>query len=386
MIVVAPDKFKGSMSAAAVASVLAEALRAFDPDGAVVELPIADGGEGTVDVVLQAGMAPVTATVTGPLGLPVEVVYARGDGALAPGVDIAVIEMAGAAGLGRLGEAPGPATAAAASTAGVGQLIADAVDGGARLIVLGLGGSASTDGGIGLAVALGAVVETTDGLPLSPGGAGLADVSGIDLAPLQERLRGVEIVLAGDVDNPLTGPAGAAAVYGPQKGADAELVSTLDKNLAHWSDLIHRATGVDVADQPGIGAAGGAGVPLVAAGCARIESGLGYLLELTGLADRIAGADTVIVGEGALDHQSLRGKGPVGLARMAKAEGAGVIAVAGINRLDPEELGRAAIDRVYAMTDVEPDPHRCMQDPEPILRDLAARLAADLLGWEERDE
>lgn len=377
MIVVAPDKFKGSLSAAAVASVIAGQLRTVNPERPVVELPIADGGEGTVEFATGAGMDRVTTTVSGPLGAPTEATYATAG-------QTAVIELAAAAGLAVLEGSPDIKTAGAASTFGVGQLILHALDAGATTVVIGLGGSASTDGGAGMIAALGAGLATEDGHPVRKGGACLDAIVSVDLDPVRARLDGIEVVFAGDVNNPLTGQNGAAAVYGPQKGADRSLVHLLDDNLWRWGELIRAATGVDVSQTPGAGAAGGTAVPLLAAGCARIESGTAYLLELTGSADHIRDADVVVVGEGSLDRQSLRGKGPIGVATLASDSGAHVLAAVGSCSLSTAELGRTPIDKVYAMTDVEPDLQRCMNHPEPVLEELAARLATDLALSEGR--
>jgi glycerate kinase len=376
MIVVAPDKFKGSLAATTVASVLAGALRSADPNRQVIELPIADGGEGTVEVAANAGMNRVTTTVTGPMDTPVDAVYAVAD-------ELAVIELSAAAGLGVLDGSPDTNTAACATTFGVGQLILDAIEAGATTVVVGLGGSASTDGGAGMISALGAVLTTEDGTRASQGGASLGRIASVDLDPMLAKLDGVEVVFASDVNNPLTGQNGAAAIYGPQKGADRPLVHLLDYNLWHWGELIRRVTGSDVSEKPGVGAAGGTALPLVAAGCARIEPGAALLMELTGSADLIRNADVVVVGEGSLDRQSLRGKGPIGVAELAAANGAKVLAAVGTCSLSSAELDRTPIDRVYAMTDVEPNRQRCIDEPEPILEALANRLASDLTQPEE---
>ncbi|MEM9615527.1 MAG: glycerate kinase [Actinomycetota bacterium] len=374
-VVVAPDKFKGSLTAAQVSAVVAEAVRAADPSAEVRELPIADGGDGTVALAVSAGLTPMPLIVSGPLGRPVEAVYAIG-------ADEAVVEMAAAAGMGLVDGEPDVATALAADTAGVGQLLVDAIDGGARRIVLGLGGSATTDGGLGLARALGAVVSgsTIEGGPVPSGGAGLASVTEVDPGPMIERLAGVEVVLATDVDNPAVGPPGAAAVYGPQKGADVDAVARLDRHLGHWADVLAAATGVDVRHRPGAGAAGGTGMPLLATGCATVAPGIDVVMDLAGLGAVVQKADVVIVGEGSLDGQSLRGKGPVGVARAARAAGAEVLAVAGVNTLSADQLAEAAIDRAYALVDLEPDPEVCMAAAEPILRELATLLATEGLA------
>lgn len=372
LIIVAPDTFKGSLPAGRVAEIVADHLRSADPSSTVVELPMADGGEGTVDVALAAGMDAVPVTVTGPLGTTVQACYARKD-------TTAVLELASAAGLTLLPAQPDRHTAAVASTRGVGELMARAIRHGARELVIGLGGSATTDGGLGLVQALGARVTSRSDRPSSSGGLGLAGVVSIDLGPMVEFLADVSVTLATDVDNPLIGPDGAAAIYGPQKGADADLVRRLDRGLDHWGDVLRLATGVDVRHRPGAGAAGGAGAPLLAAGSATARPGIEVAMELTGFTDRVRDANLVVVGEGSLDRQSLRGKGPVGAARLAQAGGARVVAVVGSCQLSGPELAEAGIDRVYTLSDIEPDLARSMAKAEPILHQVAARLAADLV-------
>ena len=370
MIIVAPDSFKGSIGAEQVAAVVADEFRRAHPDSAVSELPLADGGEGTVAVACRAGMDRVSVTVSGPLGRPVTTAYARRG-------DEAVIELAGPAGLGLVPQ-PTPATALAASTVGVGELIVHAVAAGVRRVILGLGGSATTDGGAGLAQSLGAVITRSDQHSVdADGGGGLGQVAAVDLTSLIERLAGVEIVLATDVDNPLVGPDGAAAVFGPQKGADDEAVQVLDAILGQWADRLADAAGFDARDVPGAGAAGGAAMPLLAAKVARVEPGIEVMMGLVGFERRIPDARLLVVGEGALDQQSLRGKGPVGLARLARSHGVEVAAIVGVNRLGQDALVLAGIDRVYAMTDIESDQARCIADPEPVLRLAAARAAAE---------
>lgn len=368
MILVSPDKFKGSLSAIQVASILGERLRELYPDQLVVELPIADGGEGTVPLAVRAGMEPVEVGVLGPIGGTVFATYARRD-------SVAVIEAAQAGGVGLLAGDVSSFTAGSSSTYGVGQLIGHAVDHGATEIVLGLGGSATTDGGAGLASALGARVVSASGGDVPPGGVGLAQVREVDISPLRERLEGVRVILATDVQNRLVGVDGAARVYGPQKGASADLVNRLDANLDHWAGLLEQSTGVDVRTVAGAGAAGGTGVPLLAAGVASIESGAEYLLELGGFAELVAVADLVVVGEGSLDSQSLHGKAPIVAATLAREQGARVVAVVGSNALTSSQLRATPIDRVYAMTDVEPDVHMCISNSHQVLHHLAAMLA-----------
>ena len=259
--------------------------------------------------------------------------------------DTAVVEMADACGLERL---PGGVRAAStASSRGLGEVMAAALDAGCRELVVGIGGSASTDGGAGLLAALGAV--TSPAVP--DGGAALAGVAALALDGLHPGLDGARVVVACDVDNPLTGPDGAAAVYGPQKGATPAEVESLDAALGHWADVVARSSGADRRDDPGAGAAGGVGFALVAALGAELRPGIALLLDLLGFADRVAGADLVVTGEGSLDVQSLRGKAPVGVAAAAGAAGVPVVAVCGRRLLSDGELAAGGIAAAYALLD-----------------------------------
>ncbi|SFL43927.1 glycerate kinase [Geodermatophilus ruber] len=371
-IVLAPDKFKGSLTAPEVAAALTRGLRRALPAADVVAQPIADGGEGTVEMVLAAGFTARTCTVPGPLGEPVPARYAlRGD--------TAVAEMAAAAGLALL-PPPGPTeeTALRATTLGVGRLVADALGAGARRIVLGVGGSATTDGGAGALVGLGARVLAADGRDVGPGGAALADAVRLDLAGLDPRLAGAELVVACDVDNPLTGPDGAAAVYGPQKGATPAAVARLDAALARWADVVAAATGADRRDAPGAGAAGGIAFGLAGVLGARLTPGVRLLTGLTGFADAVRGAALVVVGEGSLDAQSLRGKGPVGLAALAREAGTPVVAVAGRSLISADEARAAGLDAVHTLTGIEPDEARCMREAAALLEVVGRRIGEGL--------
>jgi glycerate kinase len=373
LVVVAPDKFKGSLSAADAAGALARGLRRGMPGVRVVEHPIADGGEGTVEMVLRHGFRAVPLEVHGPTGAPVTATYAlRGE--------TAVVEMAAAAGLDRLpGGAPDDSTARTASTFGVGELIRDALDRGARRIVLAVGGSATTDGGAGMVAALGGRLSTASGPVRPEGGAGLLAVERLDLDGLDGRLAAATVVVACDVDNPLTGPSGAAAVYAPQKGATSPTVELLDRALGRWADVVAAATGRDLRERPGVGAAGGLAFGAAALLGAEIRSGIEYLLELSGFAAAVTGADLVVVGEGSLDEQSLRGKGPVGVADVAARAGARVVAVAGRSSVDPARLRELGIDSVYPLTDLEPDVRRSMRHAAELLETTAERIAVDQL-------
>ena len=361
-ILVAPDKFKGSLSAAEVADALARGVRREVP-GAVIDcLPVADGGDGTLDAAIASGFERVPVTVSGPTGAPVESSYARRG-------TTAVVEMADACGLVRL---PGTVLAPmAASSRGLGEALAAALDAGCRQLVVGIGGSASTDGGSGMLAALGAVVVPH----VSPGGGALGDIRSLVLAGLAARLAEAEIVVACDVDNPLTGPDGAAAVYGPQKGATREQVAVLDDQLEHWADLVASATGADRRHEPGAGAAGGVGFALVAAMGAELRPGIELMLDLLGFAERVRGADLVITGEGSLDAQTLRGKAPVGVAAAARAAGVPVVAVCGRNLLDDDQLAAAGIQEAHPLLDLEPDLRVCMAEPVRLLEELGRRVA-----------
>lgn len=372
-IVVAPDKFKGSATAARVASALARGLASAAPLRAVVEFPIADGGEGTVAMMVARGFAAVNCEVTGPVQRKVNATYAMRNGT-------AVVELAAAAGLGLFGVGgPNSTTARTACTLGVGALIADALDRGADRIILGVGGSATTDGGAGLLVGLGARLLDAHGDPLYPCGIDLGAVHDLDISGLDSRLRDVDLVVACDVDNPLTGPSGAATVYGPQKGADRSTVVQLDQALTQWANVVAPRVGDDVRDRPGMGAAGGAAFGMAAVLGARLTSGIELLLDLGGFAEIVQGASLVLVGEGSLDAQSLRGKGPIGVARAAQREGIPVVAVAGRASVTADELNAAGVDAVYTLAALEADTLYCMINAELLIERIGSKIARDYL-------
>ncbi|MET8692505.1 glycerate kinase [Streptomyces bauhiniae] len=360
-VLVAPDKFKGSLTAAEVAAHVAAGLLRAVPGLAVETLPVADGGDGTVDAAIAAGFERREVKVAGPLGHPVTAAFAvRGD--------TAVVEMAEASGLRRL--PAGTLAPLTASTHGSGELLRAALDSGARTVVLGVGGSATTDGGAGMLTALGARFLDERGEPVGPGGGGLADLAEADLTGLDPRLASVELILASDVDNPLTGPHGAAAVYGPQKGASPADVTLLDDALARFAAVL----APDLADRPGAGAAGGVGYAALLLG-ARFRAGIEVMLDVLGFAEALARADVVITGEGALDEQTLHGKAPAGVAAAARAAGKEVIAVCGRLTLPPETLHRAGITAAYPLTALEPDPATCIAQAGPLLEQVASRVA-----------
>ncbi len=370
LVVIAPDKFKGSLTAPEVAAAVARGIAVVVPGAELRLVPVADGGDGTLDAALGGSFEAVPITAPGPTGQLVDTRWAR-DGATA------VIEMADVSGLSRL--PGGTLDPMGATSRGTGEVIAAALDAGCRRIVLGIGGSAGTDGGAGLLVGLGARLLDAAGRPVGDGGGALADVATVDLAGLHPGLAGAEVVVACDVDSPLTGPDGAAAVFGPQKGASVGQVRELDVALTHWADLVAAATGADVREAPGAGAAGGVGFAAMAVLGARLGQGVALVLALLDFETQVAGADLVIVGEGSLDEQSLRGKAPVGVAAVARAHRAEVVAVCGRRLIDDATLRDAGISAAYACTDLEPDPARSMANAAGLLEQLGAQLARDHL-------
>ncbi|MFI2372224.1 glycerate kinase [Streptomyces sp. NPDC018833] len=365
-VLVAADKFKGSLTAVQVAERVTAGLRRIVPDLEVDTLPVADGGDGTVAAAVAAGFERREVRVTGPLGDPVTAAYALRDAT-------AVVEMAEASGLQHLSS--GVFAPLTATTYGSGELLRAALDAGARTIVFGVGGSATTDGGAGMLSALGARFLDADGKPVPPGGGGLGSLVTAELSGLDPRFQDVDLILASDVDNPLTGPKGAPAVYGPQKGATPQDVAALDKALAHYASVL----GPDLAEAPGAGAAGGIGYGALVALRARFRPGIEVMLDVLGFAPALERATLVVTGEGSLDEQTLHGKAPAGVAAAARAQGIEVVAVCGRLALPPEALGRAGIRRAYALTALEPDPAKCMAEAGPLLERAAESIAVDFL-------
>ncbi|ARF58263.1 glycerate kinase [Streptomyces gilvosporeus] len=373
-MLIAADKFKGSLTAIEVAEHVTAGLRRVVPELDVAAIPVADGGDGTVAAALAAGFARHEARVTGPIGEPVTATFAlRADGT-------AVVEMAEASGLQHLPK--GVFAPLTATTYGTGELLLAALDAGATSIVFGVGGSATTDGGAGMLAALGARFLDADGKPVAPGGGPLADLATADLSGLDPRLARTDIVLASDVDNPLTGPKGAPAVYGPQKGASEADVATLDAALAHFAEVLAAAVGPKAAEHalaPGAGAAGGIGYGALVGLDAAFRPGIDVMLDVLGFAPALAQATFVITGEGSLDEQTLHGKAPAGVAAAARTAGIEVVAVCGRLQLPQEALAAAGISRAYALTDLESDPARCMAEAGPLLERAAENLARDFL-------
>lgn len=368
-IVIAPDSFKGSLSAAAVAEALAAGFARVWPDAAIVRKPVADGGEGTVEALVTAtGGRFVETEATGPLGRRVRARWGvLGDGATA------VVEVAAASGLELL--TPAQRNPLRATSRGTGELIRAALDAGCRRIIVGLGGSAVNDGGAGMARALGARLLDSEGAELPDGAAPLASLARIDTSGLDPRLAETEIIGATDVTNPLLGHAGASAMFGPQKGASPDDVERLEAALAHYADIVARETGRDVRHVPGAGAAGGLGAALLAFCGASLRSGADVVLSAVGLEEAIRDATLVVTGEGKLDRQTAFGKAPLAVARLAKRHGKPVVAVAGILGDGVEKLYAMGID---AAISIAPGPitfHRSRREARRLLRDTGERLA-----------
>jgi glycerate 2-kinase len=380
-VLAAPDKFKGSLTAREVAERIAAGIEAETPQVPVVLAPVADGGDGTVDAALAAGFERVQVRAEGPTGEPVDTAIAVREG-------VAVVEMADVSGLRRLPQ--GRLAPLEASSFGTGEVIRAALEHGCRTIVLGIGGSASTDGGAGLVQALGVRLLDSAGEELPRGGGALARLAQVDLSGLDPRLVKTRLIVASDVDNPLTGPRGAAAVYGPQKGASPENVESLDAALSRWARLVAASTparksaGVD--ELPGAGAAGGVGFAAMAVVGGELRPGIDLILDLLGFHEKLKGARLVITGEGSLDEQTLSGKAPQGVAAAAAAVGVPVVAVCGRLLLTVDRLRGAGIQQAYALTDIEPDVQRCLAEAGPLLEQRVQALARDWLSEPEPSE
>lgn len=377
-VVVAPNAFKGSLSAPMAAAAIARGVREALPGAEVVEIPVADGGDGTVDALVSARRGTYRkAEVEGPLGDPVEAKYGLIDGGRT-----GVVELASASGLVLI--AADRLDPDRASTYGFGQLLEAVRGAGVDSIIAGIGGSATNDGGAGMAQALGYRLLDGAGRNLDRGGAALARLERIDASGFDAGWRAVRVMVASDVTNPLTGPEGASHVYGPQKGADPETVRELDAALARLAAVIERDLGKRVKDLPGAGAAGGAGAGLVAFLDARLVPGASLVVETSGLDGALRGADLVITGEGRVDAQTAYGKAPGEVARRAHEAGVPTLLLAGSRGPGWETLTSGGITAVATLTQ-EADPeghnlHDLMRDAEAALTRAAARAVIDLLG------
>ena len=361
-IVIAPDSFKGSLTALQVAEAIEQGFKNIFPDAQIEKVPMADGGEGTVQSLVDATSGQLlTELVTAPLDDKIQANYGiLGDG------KTAVIEMAAASGLPLVPEEK--RNPMYTTTYGTGELIKAALDRGCRRFIIGIGGSATTDGGAGVAQALGARLLDADGKDIVFGGIGLRDLAKIDISTIDERIVESETIVACDVDNPLTGPRGAAYVYGPQKGASPEDVKLLDAYLEHFAEIVKRDMGKDVKETPGAGAAGGLGAGLMAFLNAELKLGIDIVIEASKLQEHMEGANLVITGEGELDFQTVYGKTPVGVAKVAKGKNIPVLAIAGGIKKGAETSYEAGIDAMMSIV------------PGPISLDEAIKNAAEFVS------
>jgi glycerate kinase len=371
-IVIAPDSYKESLSALEVATQIEAGFREIFPDARYVKLPVADGGEGTVEAMVAATEGSrVDITVTGPLGKPVAAFYGlSGDG------QCAFIEMAAASGLERVPAAQ--RNPLLTTSWGTGELIRHALDGGVKHIIIGIGGSATNDGGVGMVQALGAELLDEKGEPLGYGGRELERLASINIDGLDARLQDCRIEVACDVTNPLTGKDGASAVFGPQKGATPEMVAQLDRALEHYAKIIARDLNIDVLKMAGGGAAGGMGAALYAFCGAELRQGIEIVTEALGLDELVRDADLVITGEGRLDSQSIHGKVPVGVARVAKRYDKPVIGIAGSLTKDVGVVHDHGVDAVFSVLYTICTLEEALEDAGDNLCRAARNIAATL--------
>jgi len=366
-IVIAPDGFKGNLSALQVARAIDKGIRRVVPDALTTLKPMADGGEGTVQAMVDAtGGKVMTTEVTDPLGGRVSAHW----GLLSDKVT-GVIEMASASGLPLV--PPEKRNPLLTTTYGTGELILAALESGCRKLIIGIGGSATNDGGAGMAQALGARLLDSTGAELPFGGAALANLEHIDVTNLDSRLADCEVLIASDVSNPLCGAHGASAVYGPQKGATPEMVTQLDAALAHYADVIQRDLGIKVKDVSGAGAAGGLGAGLIVFLKAELIPGIDIVIQATNLVEHLKDADLVFTGEGRLDSQTARGKVPTGVAKRAKEFGLPVIAIAGEILDDYHVVYEHGIDAVLSIAPGPISLSQSMAKAEKLITDTAER-------------
>ena len=345
-IVIAPDSFKGSLTAVEVADAIGQGVREIFPEAKIIKIPMADGGDGTVQCLVTAtGGEILREKVTGPLGDEVLASYG-----ILGGKKTAVIEMAEASGLTLVPE--NKRNPLITTTYGTGQLIKAALDQGCRKMIIGIGGSATNDGGAGMVQALGVRLLDREGKEIGFGGGELKKISRIDINNLDSRLPETEVLIASDVSNPLCGPRGAARIYGPQKGATPEIIEELDESLAHFAEVIKRDLNKDIKDIPGGGAAGGLGAGLMAFLDAELKPGIEIMIEIVKLEQAIKDTDLVITGEGKIDSQTIYGKAPIGVAKIAKKYNVPVIAVAAIISDDADIVYQHGIDNLIKV--IEP--------------------------------
>jgi len=369
-LVIAPDSFKECMSAFTAADAIEAGFRDIFAELDCIKLPLADGGEGTAEILTLANQGEWLASrVDDPLGRQITAHWGW-----LPSQATAIIEIAAASGLDKL--TPTERNPLAASSFGTGQLISEALDKGARRLIIGLGGSATNDGGAGILSALGGQLLDEQGQPLARGGAALAALSRLDLSGLDPRCREVEVILACDVSNPLCGPEGASAVFGPQKGADDAMVMQLDQALAHFAHIIAGQTGAQLADRASFGAAGGAPAGLSLAFELILRPGIEVILETLEAELALQDADLLITGEGRLDNQTLQGKTPFGIATLARKHGVAVIGIAGALGEGHEALYDGPFDALFSLVPGAIPLEQALQHGPQLLRDCARNLAA----------
>lgn len=368
-VVIAPDSFKESLTAKEVCLAIESGFRRVWADSEFVHVPVADGGEGTVQSLVDATKGHlVHLAVTGPLGNSVDAFYGLlGDN------QTAVIEMAAASGLHHVSLSQRDPKLT--TSFGTGQLINHALERGAKKLIVGLGGSATNDGGVGMMAALGAKFSNHNGQPISLNGSGLKELAQIDLSGLNSRLAECEILVASDVDNPLCGSKGASATFGPQKGATEADIRLLDQNLNHYGQLIRKQIGRDVLNAAGSGAAGGMGAALIAFTQAKLQPGIDIVLETVGLENQLEGADLVVTGEGRIDWQTAHGKTPMGVASLAKKYDLPVIALAGCVGENYQAAYKCGIDAVFAAVPRALDLSTAFQEAGENLTNLSENVA-----------
>ena len=376
-ILIAAGAFKQSLTAAEACAAILSGLRQSDLRGVFEVLPIADGGNGTLDAFLAGGGQRISLQVLDPLLRPVQAEYGLIDSGTT-----AIIEMARSSGLELL--QPAELNPLIASTYGTGQLMLDALERGAGRMIIGLGGSATVDGGMGCMSALGVRLLDATGEEIGPGGAGLADISQIDRSKMDRRWRDIEIIIASDVENPTLGEKGAARIFGPQKGADAAMVEILEQNLRHCFNTIHEQMGIDLRDMRGGGAAGAFAAGLTAFLPCKIVSGIDLVLNHNRFVDHLADSALVITGEGQMDTQTIDGKGPIGVAQLAREHGVPTVALVGGLNIDDKVLREAGIAAAFSIVDKPMPLQQALDNAEDLLTKAALRLGF-VLQLFERD-
>jgi glycerate kinase len=366
-IVIAPDSFKGSASSTQIATWLEVGVKSVIPECETIIIPIGDGGEGTLAALLHAGFTSQSHLVTGPSGNKVKADFAIND-------RVAVVELAQASGLSQLVD--NQLLPLTATSYGTGELIKLALDAGAEQIILAVGGSACTDAGAGALQALGGKLMKSDGAEIAFGGAALSDCTSIDISQLDTRIANTKFILASDVTNPLLGPAGAAAIYSPQKGATPADIALLEAGISHFAGLVNSES----ATTPGAGAAGGVGFMAYAFLNAHPASGIATVLKLVNFRKRASNADLVITGEGKFDSQSLSGKAPLGVYELANELDIPVALVCGQIKLNSSEINSPSFQSMHALNSLETDIKKCIDDPRPIVEKIGASIAKGLLS------